>query len=225
MGEIYLKKLEAVIFDYDGTLIDTEKAYYEVIKELIFNKYNKEIDKLDYIYNVSGTSAAQCKKYLTEKYIISDEEYTLLEKEMTTMMYEKLSKLQALPYIEETFEFLHQENIKIAIASNGNLEHIVDGLKFLGLYNYVTDIVTRYDVEHGKPEPDIYLHTADRLGVDIENCIAVEDSENGARAAVASGAYLIVQTNEITRNFNFDNINYRQKDVNLLEVIKEILKK
>lgn len=220
-----IKKLEAVIFDYDGTILDTEKAYYEVMKELIQKKFNKKIEKMDYIHNVSGTSTDQCKKYVMEKYEITAEEYLEFEKEITVMMYDKFKEISILPYIEETLELLKENNIKVAIASNGYLEHIVDGLKLNNLFNYVDDIITKYDVANGKPSPDVYLLAAERLGVDIKNCIAVEDSRPGAKAAVASGAYLVLQTNDITKHFNYDDVDYKKRDCNLYELIKNFIEK
>lgn len=220
-----IKKLEAVIFDYDGTIVDTEKAYFEVMKDLIKEHFDEEIDKEDYIINVSGTSAEQCEHYITKKYNVNACKYKIFEDDVKKAMYRRLKNISVLPGIEEVFSLLKENDIKIGIASNGNLEHIVRGLKDNNLYNYVDDIVTKYDVERGKPYPDIYIHVADRLGVNIENCVAVEDSKPGAIAAANSGAYLILQTNEITNYFDFSDVNYREKDCNLYEVIKKLLNK
>lgn len=219
-----VKKLEAVIFDYDGTIVDTEKAYFEVMKGFIEEHFNQDIDKEDYIKNVSGTSAEQCKNYITNKYKVSEEKYQIFEDGVTKAMYARLKHMNVLPGIEEVFSLLKENGIKIGVASNGNLEHIVDGLKEHNLYNYVDDIVTKYDVDRGKPYPDIYLHAAERLGVNIEDCVAVEDSKPGAMAAAASGAYLILQTNEITNYFDFSDVDYKVKDCNLYEVIKGFIK-
>lgn len=217
------KKLEAVIFDYDGTILDSEQTYYDVMKVLIKKHTGRELDKLDYIFNVSGTSVEQCKKYIMETYSLSEEEYGVIEKDISKIMQVEILNSKVLPYIEETFQLLKDNDIKIAIASNGTLEHIIDGLKEKNLYKYVDDIVTKYDVEKGKPAPDVYLLAADRLGVEIKNCIAVEDSRPGAQAAVSSGAYVIVQTNNITKHFNFDGVNYNKKDCDLCKVIKNML--
>lgn len=218
-----LKKLEAVIFDFDGTIINTEQTYYEVVSELVKKYSNRELEKLDYIYNVSGTSVEQCKKYIMQKYDMSEETYDKLNTDLVENHYHKFVKSKVLPYIEETFALLKENHIKIGVASNGTLEHIIDGLKENHLYHYVDDIVTKYDVDKGKPAPDIYLAAADRLGVDIKNCIAVEDSLAGATSAVLSGAYLILQTNDITKHFNFDAVKYQKRDCNLYEEIKNII--
>lgn len=218
-----VKQLKAVIFDYDGTIIDTEKLYFEVMSDLVKKYTGKELEKLGYIHNVSGTSVEKCREYIMSTYNIEEKVYNELEKEVGFEMFSGVRKAEVLPYIEETFAFLKNNGIKIGVASNGTLEHIIEGLKKYDLYNYVDDIVTKYDVERGKPYPDIYLASAERLGVDIEDCIAVEDSKPGAMAAASSGAYLILQTNDITKHFDFSDVKYDMRDCNLLEEIRKFL--
>lgn len=218
-----VKQLKAVIFDYDGTIIDTEKLYFEVMSDLVKKYTGKELEKLGYIHNVSGTSVEKCREYIMSTYNIEEKVYNELEKEVGFEMFSGVRKAEVLPYIEETFAFLKDNGIKIGVASNGTLKHIIEGLKKYDLYNYVDDIVTKYDVERGKPYPDIYLASAERLGVDIENCIAIEDSKPGAMAAASSGAYLILQTNDITKHFDFSDVKYDMRDCNLLEEIRKFL--
>lgn len=215
-----MEKLEAVIFDYDGTIVDTEKTYYEVMEFLVEKYTGKKLEKIDYIRNVSGTSVEQCKIYITSTYGISEEEYDKLEDEMKNDLGYKFDESALLPNIKEVFELLKNNGLKVGVASNGTRSHIEAGLKLHGLYDLVDDIITKKDVAKPKPAPDIYLASAERLGVSIENCIAVEDSRPGALAAAASGAYLIVQTNDITKYFDFSDIEYREKDCNLYEFIK-----
>lgn len=217
-----LKKLEAVILDFDGTIVDTEYTYFEVMSELVEKYSGKKLNKLEYIKNVSGTSVENCKRYIMKNYDLDEKDFSSLEIDLINM-YEKFIKTPLLPNIKETFQLLKDNNIKIAIASNGTLKHIVDGLREHKIINYVDEIVTKYDVENAKPKPDIYLEVAKRLEVDIKNCIAVEDSVTGAKAAECSGAYLILQTNEITKHLDFTQVNYKIKNCNLYDEIKNIL--
>lgn len=218
-----LEKLEAVIFDYDGTIVDTETTYFEVM-EFLVNKYTgKKMEKIDYIRNVSGTSVEQCKAYITSTYEVSAEKYDEMEYEMKNDMAERFYNAPLLPYIEEVFPLLKEKGVKVAVASNGVRRHIEKGLRNYNLLQYVDEIVTKYDVKNPKPAPDVYLEAAKRLGVSIKNSIAVEDSKPGATAASASGAYVILQTNDITKHFDFTGLKYDKKDCNLHEFIKEML--
>ena len=92
-----------------------------------------------------------------------------------------------------------------------------------GFEKYISVIATKEDKVTPKPAPDIYLLAAEKLGVSINNVIAIEDSRPGALAAAASGATLILQTNDITKHMDFTGVNYRYKDVDLVEIVKEIV--
>lgn len=214
-----MEKLEAVIFDFDGTIIDTEKLFFKTLSAIMKDWFDIELDKLDYINNVSGTNEETSRKYFTTKYGVED--YDAFEKEIVHRMTRDYDEAEVLVGIEESLKFLKEQGIKVGIASNGNKGHIISGLELKGLYDYIDLIVTKEDVENPKPAPDIYLKTAKDLGVDIKNTVVVEDSKPGALAGVASGAHVILQTNDITKHMNFDGVNWAEKDVNLVSSLKE----
>lgn len=217
-----MERLEAVIFDFDGTIVDTEKLFYKTLSGIMNDWFSVELDKLDYINNVSGTNEETSRKYFTQKYGVED--YDAFEKEIVYRMTRDYNEAQVLTNIEESFKLLKEQNIKIAIASNGNKGHIISGLELKGLYDYIDLIVTKEDVINPKPAPDIYLKVAKDLDVNIKNCVVVEDSVPGALAGVRSGAFVIVQTNDITKYMDFSDVDYDEKDVNLLESIKNKIK-
>ena len=100
----------------------------------------------------------------------------------------------------------------MAVASNGKREHIETGLQRKGFEKYISAIATKEEVVNPKPAPDIYLLAAEKLGANIKNTVAVEDSRPGALGAAASGATLILQTNDITKHMDFEGVNYKYKD-------------
>ena len=214
------RKLEAVIFDFDGTIVDTEKVYYQTMKKLTKEWLGEKLDKMNYIKNVSGTNAETSKKYFEQRYNMKN--YDDFEEAITKEILDNYHTAEVLPKIPETFKFLKNNGVKIAIASNGMVEHIEHGLKEKNLVHYVDTIATKYEVENSKPAPDVYLKAAEKLGVAIENTIAVEDSKPGALGAAASGAYLILQTNDITKYMDFNEVNYKEKDVDLYERIVDL---
>lgn len=220
-----MEKLEAVIFDFDGTIVDTEKVYFETMRDITKERLNENLDKMDYIQNVSGTNEETSRKYYNERYNVSNEEYDKLEEEISRRIFENYHNAEVLPGIAETMEYLYSKGIKMAIASNGKEEHIRTGLKKKGFEKYISAIATKEEVENPKPAPDIYLLAANKLGVDINNSIAVEDSRPGALGASRSGATLIVQTNGITKHMDFSEIDYKYKDVDLYDTIKGISEK
>ena len=122
-------------------------------------------------------------------------------------------------------EYLYEKGVKMAVASNGKRKHIETGLQRKGFDKFISAIATKEEVKNPKPAPDIYLLAAEKLGADINNTIAIEDSRPGALGAAASGATLILQTNDITKYMNFEGVNYSYKDVDLVDTIRSIAEK
>ena len=220
-----VEKLEAVIFDFDGTIVDTEKVYYENMRDLTKEVLNEKLDKMDYIKNVSGTNEETSRKYYNDTYGMSSEDYDKFEAEITKRILDNYHNAPVLPGIAEVMEYPYNNGIKMAVASNGKREHIETGLQRKGFEKYISVIATKEEVVNPKPAPDIYLLAAEKLGVNINNTVAVEDSRPGALGAAASGATLILQTNDITKHMDFEGVNYKYKDVDLVETIKKIVEK
>lgn len=111
-----LEKVEAVIFDFDGTIIDTEKLYYETMVNVFKEYKNIEFDKIEYINKVSGTNTEICRKYFEEVHNVDN--YPELEKIITRRLVSNYDKAEILPGVEETLKLLKSNNIRVAIASN-----------------------------------------------------------------------------------------------------------
>ena len=220
-----VEKLEAVIFDFDGTIVDTEKVYYENMRDLTEEVLGQKLDKMDYIENVSGTNEETSKRYYNERFGMVSKEYDKFEEEITKRILDNYHNAPVLPGIAEVMEYLYEKGVKMAVASNGKREHIETGLQRKGFDKFISAIATKEEVKNPKPAPDIYLLAAEKLGADINNTIAIEDSRPGALGAAASGATLILQTNDITKYMNFEGVNYSYKDVDLVDTIRSIAEK
>ena len=81
-----LKKLEAVIFDFDGTIVDTEKVYFENMRDLTSEMLGKTLDKMDYIENVSGTNEETSRRYYNKRFGMSDDDYDKFEEERNRIL-------------------------------------------------------------------------------------------------------------------------------------------
>lgn len=218
-----MEKLEAVIFDFDGTIVDTEKVYFENMRDITKEFLGETLDKMDYIKNVSGTNEETSRRYYINRFGITHEKYDEMEEEITRRILDNYHNALVLPGIKEVMEYLYSRGVKMAVASNGKEEHIRTGLTKKGLDKYVEAIATKEEVKHPKPAPDVYLLAAKKLGANIENCVAVEDSRPGALGAGNSGATLILQTNDITKYMDFTGVNYKYKDVDLVELFKKLV--
>lgn len=152
-----VEKLEAVIFDFDGTIVDTEKVYYENMRDLTKEVLNKKLDKMDYIKNVSGTNEETSRKYYNDTYGMSSEDYDKFEAEITKRILDNYHNAPVLPGIAEVMEYLYNHGIKMAVASNGKREHIETGLQRKGFEKYISAIATKEEVKNlNLPQISIY---------------------------------------------------------------------
>jgi HAD superfamily hydrolase (TIGR01509 family) len=96
------------------------------------------------------------------------------------------------PGVVKLLKYYQSNNVICSVASSSPIAHIKHRLSHVGILDYFSSITSGQEVNNGKPSPDIYLLAIDRLGVKADDCVAFEDSEPGARAAIAAGLKVIV---------------------------------
>lgn len=178
--------IKAVLFDLDGTLIDTEK-YYQLI-------WPKAV--LHFGYKMTKEQALQLRSLgrpfapLKFKEWYGDEFDYHEVREYRKKLFEELVAKEGIslkPGVEDLLKWLKQKGIIISTATATDEERTTRYLKMVGLYDYFDKICCATMVKEGKPKPDIYLYACDQVGVSKENCIAVEDAPNGVRSAHDAG--------------------------------------
>ena len=172
----------SVIFDMDGTLLDTQRIFIPAW-DVVGEKYG--IKNLgEHIPACCGRSDADWQAYLLNLFPFLD------IKAFTANVKEYVVKNLVVRYKKgapELMAFLKEKGIKVALAS-GSPHYIINHhLTEVGAENYFDVVVSGDDVKHGKPAPDIFLLTAEKLGVSPETCIVIEDSENGINAGLSAG--------------------------------------
>ncbi|HOV13929.1 MAG TPA: beta-phosphoglucomutase family hydrolase [Spirochaetota bacterium] len=180
-------QINAVIFDFDGTLVDSEENYYKADKILLsqYDIHFTEDMKKKYI----GTGNLEMMKQIKEAYSIKDSVETLLEKKNSIYLDIARKDTKIFPEMKKLIEILKKNDYPIAIASGSSPIILKELLSKLSLTKYFDVVVSAEDVKKGKPAPDIFLEAAKRLEVNPENCLVLEDSVYGVEAAKRSFMY------------------------------------
>lgn len=179
-------EFQAIIFDMDGLLVDSEPVWHEVEVELI---ESCGYTYLDEIRDVSiGMRVDEFAAILQRHYPKLGDSPAAIEAAITKgMLNLPAGRIKAMPGADELVRYAAERGIPRAIASSSSqaiIEH------FVGLMRWEELIPQRYSAEYmerGKPAPDIYLHAAEQLGCAPETCLALEDSRFGTMAALAAG--------------------------------------
>lgn len=201
--------LEAVIFDMDGVIINSEPLHYEANQKL-FDKLGFSLPINEYS-NYIGISTEKMWEDLKNKYEL-DESLDTLTNEHKRHTHEFIKNNmygKEIPGIKKILEELKSNNIKTAVASSSSKDLIETVIRGFELYNYFNVLVSGEEVENGKPNPDIFILTAKKLGVNIKNCIVIEDSTNGVKAAKKAG----------TKCIGFNNPDSQKQDLSKADII------
>ncbi len=181
-----VRMIKMVIFDLDGTLIDTEPASIDswIAAASEAGLQVKREDILTFI----GRNPEGIRKRSDELYgpdFPFDYIYRR-KKELTGIQFEK--KLEAKPHAKEALEILKSLGLKMCVATSSSKERSINFLQKLGLWSYFEYLISGEEVEKSKPDPEIFMTAMKNGGVSPEECIVVEDSFNGITAARRSGA-------------------------------------
>jgi HAD superfamily hydrolase (TIGR01509 family) len=176
------RALTGVIFDCDGTLVDSEPLSGEAWRRAVA-PYGYTITDAD-LEACLGIPYARTHAYMSERVALPDAEtlWPALSKELFELIDTELRPFEdAITAVRE----LRARDVRIAVASSSVRERLDRTLARAGLTFETT--IAGDEVEHGKPAPDMFLLVAERLGAAPEDCIAIEDSPTGVQAAVAAG--------------------------------------
>ena len=182
---MFEEPVEAVIFDMDGTLIDSETVYMAGMQDAA------RILGLDLPISIChamvGVPRRECN-LLLQHHFGADFDLETFRGHYAASVQERMrERVPVKPGVVELLDFLADRGLPLAIATSANRETAERNLGRAGLLDRFRVVSTRDDVEHPKPAPDLYLEAAKRLGVAPERCVAFEDSSIGIAAAHAAG--------------------------------------
>ncbi|WP_386820689.1 HAD family hydrolase [Luteolibacter algae] len=180
---------EAVIFDCDGTLVDTMPAHFEAWCEALASYGAAGIFQEDVFFAMGGRPTRDIVVDLNSEYNLKldPEDIALAKREAF------LKKLHKVELIEEVADFARslRGKMPLAVASGGSRYVVEKTLRLLECSDWFDEVVTADDVKNGKPSPDIFLKAAELLGIAPEKCLVIEDAPPGVIAAQAAGMQVV----------------------------------
>ncbi|MDH5605527.1 MAG: HAD family hydrolase [Anaerolineae bacterium] len=197
--------MKALIFDFDGLILDTELPDFSSWEE-IYREHGCELplEKWASILGGTGESSFDPYEYLEACYGKPLDRETIWIKRRKNYV-EKLEDEEVLPGVAEYIASARDRGIKLAVASSSPENWVVGHLTHLGLIGCFDCICTADDVEKTKPDPALFLASAHDLGVKPEEVIVLEDSPNGVTAANRAGMFVVAVPNAITSRLNLEH--------------------
>ncbi|MCO4780928.1 MAG: HAD-IA family hydrolase [Candidatus Cloacimonetes bacterium] len=193
--------MKTIIFDMDGTIIDSEEKWLEHEGELL-SKYIKNWDIKDY-GKITGMSVPEMYSTLVNDFGLDMplDTFLSMNEEMAVDIYAK--EVGLMPGFMDLLKYLKSKGHKIALASSSPMLCIDIVVKRFGLDEYFQEIVSADHVNGvGKPDPAIYNYTRDLLKVEAKDCIVFEDSTHGINAANEAGMYSVAYLNGVNGEQN-----------------------
>lgn len=181
--------LKGAIFDMDGLMFDTEQIWQKNWK-LIADEMGVTLAE-EFKYNICGTSGALMNSVIEKYYGVEDG--SGIAADCKKRVHDDLMEsTPEKPGVHEILEFFRDAGVRIAVASSSSVEQIRRNLQNTNTEDFIEVIVSGTELKRGKPEPDIFLTAAEKLGIDPRECYVFEDAFNGVKAGHAAGCCTIM---------------------------------
>ncbi|MCI8326652.1 MAG: HAD family phosphatase [Lachnospiraceae bacterium] len=185
------KQIKAVVFDMDGTLIDTERIYFPIEQKIIREMgYEVSFEEMLNFRSLNGRLMEERFHELCSKDF--DFQYFCDTRDKNFKEYIDKNGIPKKPGADEILAYLRENDYPVAVATATYLDLALKYLKRIGFDNKFDRVISVSNVKNSKPKPDVYLEVCRQLGMEPKHCMAVEDSDNGVRSAYAAGMRVVM---------------------------------
>lgn len=212
-----LKDIEAVIFDLDGTLIDSMWVWNKIDEEYLGKRNIEHPSNLN--QELEGKSFRETAEYFKQRFKLT-ESVEQIEEDWNNMAWDKYEHEVKLKKGALTFlKYLKEKNIKMGIATSNSRELVELVTKANGINQFFDKIVTATEVQKGKPEPDVYLKVAKGLNLNPTKCLVFEDVVNGIIAGKRANMKVCAIYDDASKNTTEEKQNTADYYINDFEDI------
>ena len=210
--------LKAVIFDMDGLMVDSEIISYYCYRDLL-KDYGYEFAKAAYIRDFPGKALKTLITYIKEHYHIDyDIEEKINQFHQRESQYMEKEGVQLKTGLVKLLQYLKAHDYKIIVATSSLKERAYHILEEHHILHYFDDTVFSSEVKRGKPYPDIFLKACDKLNINVDEALVLEDSEAGIQAAYDAHIPVIC-----IPDMKYPSNEYAQKAVHILPSLHDVL--
>jgi HAD superfamily hydrolase (TIGR01509 family) len=217
--------IKALIFDFDGLILDTETPDYEVWRD-IYQEFGQELSTETWGQIVGGNSGTNFEPDEHLEQITGRDLSALhLRRRADGARLDRIYASAPLPGVIDTVRDAQARGLRLGIASSSPHEWVDGHLRRLGLYDEFEAIVCREDAPAPKPDPALFDAALRALGTAPQEAIALEDSPNGVKAARRAGIFVVAVPNPLTAQLRMDGENMRLRslaDLDLAELLERM---
>ena len=211
-----MAEIKAIIFDMDGVLIDAKDWHYEALNKALA-LFGFSISRYDHLVTYDGLPTKKKLEMLTlERGLPKGLHQFINDLKQIYTMEMIFQKCKPVFYHEYALSRLKSEGYKLAVASNSIRQTVELMMEKSNLARYMDLMLSNQDVSKPKPDPEIYNTAIARLGLKPEECLIVEDNQNGIKAAQAAGANVMIVSS--VEDVNYTNIKANIKKFESVEV-------
>lgn len=206
-----MPKIKAVLFDMDGVLIDAKDWHYEALN-MALSLFGMEISRYDHLVTYDGLPTKKKLEMLTLERGLPKQLHDFINDIKQEFTFQ-LAYAKCKPTFNHRYALsqLQAKGYRLVSCSNSIRKTMDLMFERAAIKSYFEFYLSNEDVKEPKPSPEMYLEAIRRLNLSPDECLILEDNENGIRAAKASGAHLLIVSN--TQDVNFEIINTRIQEI------------